>query len=178
MRKGTRGLLNQTHSEIQRCSSENTRRALGRVVLLLREHALRLLAEEFRRSPSGWRQAGGSSRTLPSLLGGGREKAGIGEGMRLPTEEAEMRVGIKGVAPPLSYLFPSPAAVARGGERAAFRRPRGCLVCPRPGASTLAWPLSSCPSCPWPFPDPAAGGLCGFSRSLHLHPPSEFSPPP
>lgn len=117
-------------------------------MLRLREHALGLLAEEFRRSPSDWRQAGGSSRTLPSRLGGGREEAGTGEGMRVPTEEAEMRVDIKGVAPPLACLFPSPAAVARGGERAVLRRPRGCLVFPRPGASALAWPL--------PLP-----GLCG-----------------
>lgn len=65
------------------------------MALSLGEHALASPAEEFRSSPNGWRRGGGSGRTLPSRLGGGREEAGTGEGKRVPTEEAEMRLELK-----------------------------------------------------------------------------------
>lgn len=77
-----------------------------------------------------------------------------------------MRVGIKGVAPPLESLFPSPAAAARGGERRPCARPRGRV--PRPLRPVFAprRPFSSRPSRPWLPPGPATGSRCGFARPL------------
>lgn len=174
LRKGTWGLSRGTHSETQPWDSENTRRVLRTVVLRVREHALGSLAEEFRRSPSGVRRASGNSRRSPSLLGGGREEAGTGPGTREPREEAEMRIGIKDIAPPPVGLFPSPAAALRGGELVPSVRPRGRVA---PAARLL----SLRPSRPWlPFV-PAARGRCGSSRSAPLSSPQlvsapEFSP--
>ena len=79
----------------------------------------RRVPKVFERQETSWRKRPNISEPPRRRTEGGGDR----RGRCALTEEAEMRVGIKGVAPPPACLFPSPAAVGSGGEVWALRRP-------------------------------------------------------
>lgn len=94
----------------------------GRGKVPPRELASASLAEDSRKFPKVPERY--AKRPSRRLGGGtrGREEAGWPTS-GAPGEEAEMRCHFKGVGPPRAPLFPSPAAVGRGGECGSSPRP-------------------------------------------------------